>query len=45
MMDDEQEEENGDLENGDLENGDLEKQKWQNICSCYHIIIYRILLK
>ena len=40
MMDDEQEE-----ENGDLENGDLEKQKWQNICSCYHIIIYRILLK
>ena len=41
----EKQEENGDLENGDLENGDLEKQKWQNIFSCYHIIIYRILLK
>ena len=27
------------------ENGDLENQKFQNICSCFYLIIYRILLK
>ena len=27
------------------ENGDLENQKCQNICSCFYLIIYRILLK
>ena len=27
------------------ENGDLEKHKCPNICSCYHLISFRILLK
>ena len=27
------------------ENKDLEKQKYQNYCSCYHLIICRILFR
>ncbi len=27
------------------ENGDLEKKRCKNICSCYHLMIYRILIK
>ena len=27
------------------ENGDLEKKRCKSICSCYYLMIYRILIK